>query len=345
MKRWKKRVSFGLTVFVIMFWFVILFIQQTGDDLGTDFYPLYHAGQTLRVGGNPYSQQEIEHYQETWHVPFASAGFVYPLPLVLSIWPLTFLPLFWALSIWVLGGVVGAFSCIGLQKNWRLIVLVPFLFMPLNRAIVMKQATLVWFSIAVLLIWLMRSRKFPWLMGWCIAVLPAKPQVGLLFTIAGLIWAWKYNRQVLGWAAGWGVMIWGGAFLLQPGWVFDWLNSLKAYNQLVQPASFLPWSIILIVTTWRLPWYARLAAAQVALFPASDAYSALPLLLTWVGINGPVSLLGSGISWIWVIAHLPNSSAIFWLLILAPVILASAWRWVQTLRSSGMARQSGEPVL
>lgn len=329
MKLWKARIVFGLTVFVIMFWFVILKIQQPGDGLGTDFYPLYHAGQTLRTGGNPYSQEEIKHYEETWDVPFAEAGFVYPLPLVVSIWPLTFLPLFLGVLIWVVGGVIGAFSCIGLQKNWQQMVLLPFLFMPLHRSIIMKQATLVWFAVAVLLIWLIRCKKLPWLMGWCIAVLPAKPQAGLLFAVAGLLWAWRHNRQVLGWTFGWGILIWGGTFLLQPSWVFDWWESLKIYNQLVVPASFLPWSLILIATTWRLPWYARLAAVQVALFPASDVYSALPLLLTWVGINGRLALLGSSISWVWVVAHLPNSTSIFWLLILTPVVLASAWRWWQ----------------
>jgi hypothetical protein len=105
------------------------------------------------------------------------------------------------------------------------------------------------------------------------------------------------------------------------------------YNSIVYTASLLPWSLVLLVATWRLPWYARLGAAQVVLFPVTDVYSALPLFLTWIGIGGPLALVGSSISWLWVIAGLPNTVVVFWADIMVPVIFCATWRLYEHARS------------
>jgi hypothetical protein len=325
MSKFRNLSRFFITAFLISLWIISLLLQKTGDGLETDFYPIYRAGQTLLAGQSPYSQTEIDHYKQVWEVPFAAAGFAYPLPIVVGILPLLLLPLKAAAFIWVAFGIVGAVAAIRLRPDWQPILLLPFLFLPLHRAATFRQATLIWVAMIPVLVWAMRTRK-SWLVGWCIVMLPAKPQVGLLFSLAGLYWALRENRFTLIWAAGWGFLILGGSFLLDPTWLSGWMKNLQLYNEVVTPVSFLPWSLVLIVVTWKLPWYARLAAAQVALFPASDVYSALPLLLSWVGIGGRLALLGSALSWVWLFASLPSTALIFWILILTPLIVASLFR-------------------
>lgn len=329
-ERLKNLGRFFVVALVISFWFSLLFLQNPGDNLETDFYPIYRAGQVLLAGENPYSQAEIEHYQSVWDAPFASAGFAYPLFLVVGIFPLLLLPLKAAAWVWTGFGIAGSTAAIFLQKNWRSVLLLPFLFMPLHRAATFRQATLVWCALLVVMILAMQHKK-AWLVGWCIVMLAAKPQVGILFSAAGLVWGFRQDRKVLGWAGMWAVGMYGLSFWLYPGWVQAWLQNLLLYESIVQPATLLPWSLILIFTTWKLPWYARLAAAQVALFPLSDVYSSLPLLLTWVGIGGWLSLVGSAISWVWLVLALPSTVTVLWMMILLPVVMASLVRFWQAL--------------
>jgi hypothetical protein len=307
-------------------WAMLYVIRQPPDGLGTDFYPLYRAGQALLAGENPYGPELTAEFTRIWQVPYAAAGFAYPLPAVIGILPLVLLPLPVAILVWVLAGSLGSAASIGLREDWRSLLLLPFCFMPLYNAAIMKQATLVWFALVVLLLFAMRWEK-TWLVGLCIALLPAKPQAGIFFAIAGLIWAWRGRRQALLWAAGWATLVWGGSFLLQPGWVSDWIASVMRYNQIVYTASLWPWGVLLIITTWRLPWYARLGAAQALLFPITDAYSVLPLLLVWVGIGGPLALLGCAISWLGVLAGLPNNVLVLMAVVVVPALLCSAWQW------------------
>jgi hypothetical protein len=333
-ERLKNLGRFFIVALVISFWFAVLLLQNPGDDLETDFYPIYRAGQVLLAGENPYSQAEIEHYRSVWEAPFARAGFAYPLFLVVGIIPLLLLPLKAAAWVWTGFGIAGSAAAIFLQKNWRAVLLLPFLFMPLHRAATFRQATLVWCALLVVLILAMQHKK-AWLVGWCIVMLAAKPQVGILFSAAGLVWGLRQDRKVLLWAGAWAVGIYGLSFWLQPGWVQAWMQNVLIYERIVEPVSLLPWSLILLAVTWKLPWYARLAAAQVALFPLSDVYSSLPLLLTWVGIGGWLSLAGSAVSWVWLALGLPTTVSMLWLMILLPVITASLVRFWQAMARPG----------
>jgi hypothetical protein len=67
-------------------------------------------------------------------------------------------------------------------------------------------------------------------------------------------------------------------------------------------------------------------APPLVLFPLSDLYSALPLLLCWVAIGGPPALLGAGCSWLRQIFGLPTNLDVLWGLILWPLIPAAIWR-------------------
>ena len=321
-----------LLIVAACLWVVLFFLRQPADGLGTDFYPLYRAGRALLAGEDPYGPAITAELARTWHVPYAPAGFAYPLPAVVGVWPVLLLPLPLAILVWLAAGTAGAMSAIRLRSDWRGLLFLPFFFMPLHGAVIMKQATLVWFALIVLLLFAMRRNSL-WLVGLCVALLPAKPQVGILFALAGLVWAWRQQRRALLWIVVWGALIWGGSFLLEPGWVGDWLASVARYNRIVYTASLLPWGLVLLVVTWRLPWYARLGAAQAVLFPVTDVYSALPLLLTWIGIGGPLALIGSSISWLGVLVGLPNTIVTFWATIMLPVLCCAWWRLYESLRT------------
>jgi hypothetical protein len=329
---WYRALMRALPLLVMAcLWVALFFLRQPADGLGTDFYPLYRAGQALLAGENPYGPAMTAELTRAWHVPYAAAGFAYPLPAVVGVWPIVLLPLSLAVAVWVVAGTVGSMAAIRLRSDWRELLFLPFCFMPLHGAVIMKQATLIWFALIVVLLLAMR-RHWLWLVGLCIVLLPAKPQVGLLFALAGLVWAWRSDRRALLWVAGWGIVIWGGSWLLEPQWVADWLASVARYNAIVYTASLLPWGLLLLVLTWRLPWYARLGAAQVVLFPITDAYSTLPLLLTWVGIGGPLALFGSALSWLGLLVGLPNTIVTMWLAILLPLMSCAWWRLYQSVR-------------
>ena len=321
---------------IVWFWLGMLILQQPGDRLGTDFYPIYWGGKLVLAGQNPYGPEAIAHFKQVWNVPFAAAGFAYPLPAVIGVLPLVLLPLPIAILVWTAAGAIGSATAIRLRDDWKGLVLLPLLFMPLHRAIVVKQATLVWFALVVLLLFAMR-RRWPWVVGLCVALLPAKPQVGILFALAGAIWAWRENRWTWAWIAGWSVLFWGTSFWLQPDWVEQWLASVALYDDIVYTAHLLPWGLLVLVFTWRLPWYAQLGAAQVVLFPMADVYAGLPFLLTWVAIGGPLALIGSSISWLPLLAGLPNSPDAFWVTTVLPLMVCAAWRLYTSRRTISRA--------
>jgi hypothetical protein len=338
--RLQRALTHALVVLFICFWLVILWLARPpGDTFGTDFYPLYAAGEALRRGENPYGAELRQHFAAllaAYNLPFATVGFVYPLPVIIGLMPLLLLPFPVALAVWLASGSAGSYCAILLEKHWRTLSLLPFLFMPLHRAILVKQPALIWFALAVALLFAMRWR-WSWLVGYCVVMLPCKPQAGVLFALAGLYWAWQHDRRSLAWVAGWGLLIWGGAWLVEPAWLTDWIASVQHYAAVAPTPSLLPWGLLLMALCCRLPWYAQLAVAQVVLFPLSDLYSSLPLLLAWVAIGGRLALVGSACTWLWYLLALPNSITVFWALIMVPLYICAAlqlypdlqrlWRW------------------
>ncbi|GIV96212.1 MAG: hypothetical protein KatS3mg057_0869 [Herpetosiphonaceae bacterium] len=322
-----------LLIIIISLWLAFSITFEPGDGLGTDFYPFYRAGEAIRAGESPYSDAVVQDMMRVWKVKFASTGFVYPLPAAIGVWPILLLPLPLATVVWTAIGAAGVFGAVGLAEDWRERVLLPFCFLPVWHAIEMHQATLVWTAFVVVLIVAMRRRS-SWLVGLCVVLLPGKPQVGLLFALAGLLWAWREDKRSLLWAAGWGMLIWGVSFALQPTWVQDWIHSLSRHTRLGPVISLLPWSLVILPFTWKLPWYAQIAALQVAIFPASDIYTALPLLLVWIHIGGWIALLGAGVSWLWLLAGMPYTITTFWLVMLLPLMAACLWRWRQYRRDA-----------
>lgn len=307
-------------------WIVLV---ASNRELGTDFFPLYFAARRIMSGLSPYGPQATAELARQWHAPFATAGIAYPLPFLLLVLPLGLLPFALAAGLWILAGLAGAVASLRLADSWKPLTLLPLLFLPVFRSVVLGQATLVWFGLAVLLLLGIKYR-WGWVVGVAAALLILKPQNGLLFAAAGLIWAARTERRALIWFVGAEGLLALAATIVEPGWLAAWLAQVQSYNAIVHPPSLLPWGLLLALAAWRQPWWSIVAACQVVFFPLSDLYSALPLLLCWVAIGGPLALVGAGVSWIWSLAGLPNSVVVLWGLIICPLMLAMAWRsWGQ----------------
>jgi hypothetical protein len=303
-------------------WIVLV---ATTRDLGTDFFPLYFAAQRIMAGLSAYGTEATAALARQWQAPFATAGIAYPLPFIVLLLPLGLLPFALAAGLWTLAGVAGVAASLRLADSWRALILLPFLFLPVHRSVVLGQATLLWFGLAVLLVLGIRYR-WHWAVGVAAALLLLKPQNGLLFAVAGLIWAVRSERRALIWFVGVEGLLAIAAALLEPGWLAAWMAQVQSYNAIVHPPSLLPWGLALALVAWRQPWWSSVAACQVVFFPLSDLYSALPLLLCWIAIGGPAALLGAGVSWIWSLAGLPNSVPVLWAVIICPLMLAMLWR-------------------
>ena len=289
-----------------------------------DFYVLWLGGTYILKGQSPYSDAAYQMLQATWFSDWAIAGNAYPLPALLLVTPLSLLPLSIAGVIWMIFGLVMIGLLPMIHKNWQAHIILLMLFMPLHYAVKLQQATLIWVGFAIVLI-IALQRKWWILAGFCMAILPAKPQTGLIFAIAAGIWALQHYRPLIGWASLWSVVIWGGSFLVQPNWVVEWWAALKLYQGYVVFISILPLALVMLVSSYRLPWYAIAAVLQVICFPVNHLYSTLPLLIAWMSISHPLAWLGAGISWLWMISDLPYTSTTLWITIFFPYVLICAW--------------------
>lgn len=305
-------------------WLITLYAQAPQ---AIDFFPLYFAARQVLGGQSPYGPEATTALAQVWDAPFASAGVAYPLPLILLVVPLAGFSFAAAALCWITFGVVLTAGVVRLGK-WPyspLALLLPLCFLPLQRSLFLGQATFIWLGIAVLLLHSMR-RGNRWLWAICIVLLVLKPQNGLIFALYGVYQAWRERRQVLVIAAVFGTALAGLSFLVQPGWLSAWLQQMRLYQTVVQPQSLLPWGLLVVLACWRSEIWARLAILQVVLFPLSDLYGSTPLIIAWCAFPLPIALIGSGVSWCWFFCRLPNTSLVFWMTLLVPLVVAGLWQ-------------------
>jgi hypothetical protein len=302
-----------------------------------DYFPLHWGAKQIMLGQSPYGAAATAALAQIWPAQFNLAGMAYPLPIVLVIVPLTILPYSLAAAIWILASL--SLICLDpLPQRWPFHRLFPLLYFPLAGGLVAGQATAFWVGLIVLLFHAM-ERRWLWVIGLCIALLPAKPQTGLFFALYGVVWAWYCERRIWWWVLGWSSILWGGATILQPGWISAWLQQLLLYQQIVQPQSIIVVALPLLVTCWHLGWPARITILHVILTPVSDYYVLAPLVICWGFLGGPLALFGTIISWIWWLLDTPNDLLIFWLVCGLPLLICSSWHW----RQSHQLRKTVQP--
>jgi hypothetical protein len=311
-----------LSILVISLW-ISLFILNVS---AIDFYPLFFAAKRVTTGQTPYGPKATTALQQKWQAPFTQGGIAYPLPLILLVTPLTLLEFHKAAIVWTLSGFLLGFLSVLLTESPRERILIPFLFLPFYRALHLGQATSIWFGLEVLLLLAMKRDK-PRVAGLITAILPLKPQAGLIFALYGVIWSVLRKKKTM--------LIWTGlmivahtslSFIIQPNWLSEWIEQIQVYQTIVSPPSILPLALVLLAACWHLPWPARVAVIQVVLFPISDIYSTLPLLFCWLYLDPSIGVIGTSLTWIWSITRAPNSVAMLWVFIITPLTLASIWQ-------------------
>ncbi len=135
------------------------------------------------------------------------------------------------------------------------------------------------------------------------------------------------------------IIFWGGAFLLLPTWIRDCLVAIVNYRALYQTFWLLPVGAFCIVASMHLPWWAIAAVAQAVLFPTHEIYGLSPLLIAWFAIGGRLALIGTSISWGFLLTGSISSPTLITVLILVPYLLAAMYRAYQHgLIDDAMAR-------
>lgn len=333
-------------VLILGIWAALLTVSSFPDEQGTDFFPVYIAARSLTSGSSPYSDEVTSQIRNEWKVSrthHVAPLVAYPLPALFPILPFAMLPLPPAATVWFLFLVVVLAAFILASRLDTLSLVAILAYFPLIHALILKTTSVLWFALAALAIWRFDSCKALQALG--IVLLPAKPQSGLLFAFYGMRKRSKIFRWYVGALA---CVIWGGAFLLDPGWITAWLNRVHDYSKLATTASFLPWGLALLPLTWGLP-LATIALAQVIIFPINDLYCALPLMLGWLAFKPIICLIGASISLLGPIMFVdPNSTATFFFTVLAPYLIAcAAWQFGRLPRFAALrsiARRELAPI-
>src|SRR4051794_33974162 len=190
-----------------------------------------------------------------------------------------------AASLWTAIGFAMSYSCVLLsrltslmrsQPAWcqRCSLVLPFVFWPFFNAVRIGQASLIWFGLTIMLVLAVLKCK-PWLVALCVVLLVLKPQAGLFFAAYGAWWLLRNHRGWLLLVMAAGAFLLGASLFIQPHWIPEWLAQVEIYDGFVKPPFPIPVSVIVLVVAWRMPmpWWARIAMAQVVLLPISGVYS------------------------------------------------------------------------
>jgi hypothetical protein len=304
---------------------------------GVDFFPLYFAAKRVLMGLSPYGVEATHALMAEWVAEFEAGGVGYPLPLILLVVPFTFFSFPVATSLWTALGFTLSYGSVLIARHQSLLrgdpawyqiicLFLPFTFWPLWRAVGASQATLLWFGLIVVMILSIR-RGNGWMTATCVVLLALKPQNGLIFALFGLYWLFRHHKRGLAFAITFGTLFLGTSLAMQPGWIQAWLEQVETYSVIVKPLSLMPLAGIFLLICWRfrMAWWGKLAILQVILFPLSDVYSTLPLLLTWCAFSPPLALVGTSLTWLWVLFQWPMSLAMIWVLILIPLLIVAFW--------------------
>ena len=296
----------ALTYFIAVFLFAWYIASA-------DLFPIWAAGQGILQGHNPYGPEVQQIIERDWNnfSRYEQAGVSYPLPLILALLPFAFLPYQAAERVFV---IVVLFSIVGVSRLIKLHWGSAIGFAPLVFGALLAQITSLWVVLAMVAIYAVEQRK-SFLIGLCIALLPMKPQSGLLIALALYAWCIWRDRKALYWATGLGAVIWLGSVALMPTWPLAWLGQVQKYADLIPSmlfVTYLPALPFIIAILWsnREP-FAWLTMLNYILLPQVGGYSPamlLPLLRYLEGWVLWVTVLSTNL--IWLALPIPSDPAL-----------------------------------
>jgi hypothetical protein len=245
-----------------------------------DFEQVWFAARALFRGANPYGEIGPG-LAFNWPLPL-----VYPLPAAVIAVPMAPFPANWATVLFS--------SLAGAAFAWALMEygygpLFGFFSMPVRAAF----ETVQWSPL--------------------LAASTVLAPLGVLFVAKPTVGAAMFLARPSRWAVVGAVLFGGTAFLLQPGWVADWLVAIARLEEVLSPTvpyrapiTFVGGPLVLVcLLRWRRP-EARLVAALACVPQTLVLYEAVPLLLVPRSFWQSTALVTlSYIGHAWVRVHLP----------------------------------------
>jgi hypothetical protein len=325
---------------IVAIWFAYGVSKAFPDTQGTDYYPVVEicAGEVLS-GRSPYTEKVSQLIVATWdiiikkHVHVAPVC-AYPLPFYILVAPFALLPIGMGVPLWF--ALILLFPGIFwmLNPNERPKMLLPVVYYPILHGALIKNSTVVWAILIAVLLLALRNRCLA-LVGAISAILPAKPQVGLLissFTGTAAAVGSAGGRIALAVSF---ILFWGVPFIFFPDWPLDWLAAVQQYSSNATVIWFMPFELlvpVLVVSTLvfsRISFVATAAIWTLTIFPVNDLYCAIPLVFAWNSLPLRYAIPGAGLSWlIPLIYEYPNNLEGMWIFLLLPLLLAGvAYRY------------------
>lgn len=232
-----------------------------------DLSPLYYGAQAWLRTGNAYDLRAVIPPEYATDSMF-TIGNGYPLPAVLLLLPLSFLPAQLAATVWL--ALITFSLLLGLHLNrapwWFL------LYVPLFEAFWLQQYMLLMVVVQLFALWAYRERRH-WVLACCCTLLLTKPTGGILaVTLALLARNWRQQLLVI-------TLVWGGTTLLDPNWPLEWLQALQVYQVVARKEWLWPLLILVLPLLWWRDYINAAVLAQVSLVPLAAVYdaSSLPL--------------------------------------------------------------------
>jgi hypothetical protein len=239
-RAWRLRVSLAAGLVAGVFVMLVYAGQRPG--VISDWDPTWAATEALLRGESPYAAIQVPPWPN-W--------LLYPLPALLFTAPFTFVPLPLARGIFAAVGAAAFTWVVTRQGRWTL-------YFVLSGAMLWSWVDVQW---PPLLIAAALTPAFSW-------ILAVKPTVGFA------LWAAYPNRMaIIG-----GLLFVGLSFLVWPGWIPEWLDSVSRTPHaphLYRPGGFL---LLLGLLRWRRP-EGRLLSCLGVIPQTTALYETLPLAL------------------------------------------------------------------
>lgn len=282
-----------------------------------DLYPLYYGAKAWLHSGNAYALHEVV-LPAHLGLGLVEYGNGYPLPAVLLLLPLSFLPPTIAATLWVCLLTIGLLFALRINGFPPLMIL----YGPLLGGLMLEQYTVFVVILQLGALWAYRANR-PWFLAVCCALILTKPSHGLIFVLA-LLFLTRYRWQMMVATAA----IWGSSLLFAPTWVADWLQALAHYQQ---SAAFpVYWQLaffsIPLLLVGDIIGGATLLQFLVMPFPVPGVYAAGSVPLSVLYYRRSVWLVAISYLWIPVNTFAGSAWAIALTLVLPMVMLSMRQR-------------------
>lgn len=310
-------------------------VCATPNAQGIDFYPLYVGAQYVWQGISPYSQAVSLHLEQYWDAlllnSHVASVVAYPAPFLVFIMPFLTMPEPFAALLWSALLMYGFAYALIKTSERDSDVCVWLCFFPLFHALLLRQSTFLWVVIAALCVFKVRERH-PVLLGFLLALLPLKPQVGLILLPFAMYQAYQANRKSLVWMFGFSIALWGASFVLMPDWPLQWLREAIPQYQAQAVQFDLSWFFIaLAAASIGLSWIAFGVALGLALFPMNDLYALSPLVIFYLGLRTPLVIPAVAASLALHLFETPNTEFVALFYIWAPAMLLCCYLHIKRL--------------